>query len=229
MAVRGVVFDFFGTLTPGLAIDLVERSMGAVAMMLGVDPEGFGREMRRSWPERSLGLLGDSRSTLEEMAIRLGGSPTPEMLSEAHAARLADFRQMTALRPGVEAVLSDLRRLGLGICIVSDCAPELHEMWSTLPISTMVDAAVLSSEAGIKKPDPEIFLLAARLLGVEPVECLYVGDGGSDELTGARAVGMRPVAMVEPAGELLYVHDRGTPVGVEAITTLEEVVGLVGG
>ncbi len=229
MAGRGVVFDYFGTLTPGLAVDRVERSMGEVATLLGVDPEAFGREMHRSWSERSLGLLGDSRSTLAEMAIRLGGAPTSEMLSNAHTVRLADFRQMAALRPGAETVLSDLRRLGLGVCVVSDCAPELHEMWSTLPISTMVDAAVLSSEVGIKKPDPEIFRLAARLLGVEPVECLYVGDGGSDELAGAEAVGMRPVAIVESEGGLLYVHDRGIPTGVVTINALEQVVGLVWG
>jgi putative hydrolase of the HAD superfamily len=55
---------------------------------------------------------------------------------------------------------------------------------------------VLSCETGLVKPDPEIFKLCAARLGVRPEDCLYVGDGGSDELRGASTVGMTPVQAV---------------------------------
>lgn len=40
--------------------------------------------------------------------------------------------------------------------------------------------------------------MATRALGVEPGECLYVGDGGSRELTGAQALGMAAVRLAAP-------------------------------
>ena len=43
------------------------------------------------------------------------------------------------------------------------------------------------------KPDPEIYLLSLSRLGVTPSDALFVGDGGSRELEGAKAVGMKTV------------------------------------
>ena len=59
-----------------------------------------------------------------------------------------------------------------------------------------MDSIVLSCETGLVKPDPEIFMLCSARLGVHPEDCLYVGDGGSDELRGASMVGMTPVQAV---------------------------------
>jgi len=42
-----------------------------------------------------------------------------------------------------------------------------------------------------------MYRLACTGLAVTPAECLYVGDGGSGELTGAAAVGMRPVLLAD--------------------------------
>ena len=52
---------------------------------------------------------------------------------------------------------------------------------------------MLSYEQGIGKPDPAIYLRTAEELEVSPEECLYVGDGGSNELFTAKEVGMKPV------------------------------------
>jgi putative hydrolase of the HAD superfamily len=61
--------------------------------------------------------------------------------------------------------------------------------------------ALFSSELGIKKPDPEIYLKACQLLGVEPQRCLYVGDGGSHELSGASELGMDALLLDVPGEE----------------------------
>ncbi len=45
----------------------------------------------------------------------------------------------------------------------------------------------------MKKPDPCIYEEAARRLGVAFNECVFVGDGGSNELAGAKAVGMKAI------------------------------------
>ena len=47
------------------------------------------------------------------------------------------------------------------------------------------------SEEYLQKPGPAIYLLAAGRMGARPEDCVFVGDGGSDELAGAKAAGMR--------------------------------------
>ncbi len=46
---------------------------------------------------------------------------------------------------------------------------------------------------GVRKPDPRIYQHALAAIGVRPEDAIFVGDGGSDEHRGARAVGMRTV------------------------------------
>ena len=52
---------------------------------------------------------------------------------------------------------------------------------------------LVSSEVGVWKPDPRIFWMASQALGVEPGECLFVGDQERFDGVGARAAGMELV------------------------------------
>ena len=73
-----------------------------------------------------------------------------------------------------------------------------------------------------------MYLTACERLRVEPEECLYVGDGGSRELTGAAAVGMTAVRLVAPdlAGHLVF--DAGRPSGAGPPSgSLSEAVALI--
>ena len=58
------------------------------------------------------------------------------------------------------------------------------------------DAPYLSCEQGLAKPEEKIFHRCVTELGVEPSECLYVGDGGSLELETAEKLGMKAVQAV---------------------------------
>jgi putative hydrolase of the HAD superfamily len=214
-----VIFDYFGTLTPGLPVDRVAASMARVGRALDVDSEAFAAEMKRSWVERCTGMMGDSRSILAEVARRCHAGPAID-LDAAQEIRLRDFGAMAQLRPEARGVLVRLRAT-LGVAIVSDCPPELAELWASLEVSALVDHAVLSSVLGMKKPDPEMFLRAAAGLGVAPGRCLYVGDGGSGELRGARSVGMTVLKIVDEGD--LYVHDVDPTVDIPEILSLTDV------
>jgi putative hydrolase of the HAD superfamily len=52
------------------------------------------------------------------------------------------------------------------------------------------DVVCISESIGVQKPDPEAFRRLAERLGVEPEECLFVGDNPLHDIEGARAVGM---------------------------------------
>ena len=61
------------------------------------------------------------------------------------------------------------------------------------PLYPYFDVALISYEVGMCKPESEMYQKMIDLLGVEPEEILYVGDGGSNELYAAREMEMHPV------------------------------------
>jgi FMN phosphatase YigB (HAD superfamily) len=59
---------------------------------------------------------------------------------------------------------------------------------------------ILSSIVGIRKPNPEIYWLAAREIGVEPAKCAYLGDNPVRDVEGTRAAGFGMMILFdEPA------------------------------
>lgn len=60
-------------------------------------------------------------------------------------------------------------------------------------MAQFIETPIFSCEERIKKPSGRIYEIACERLNVKPQECIYVGDGSSEELTGAAAVGMFPI------------------------------------
>jgi epoxide hydrolase-like predicted phosphatase len=56
----------------------------------------------------------------------------------------------------------------------------------------LFDAVVISGEVGLHKPQPEIFELGAKLIGLEPADCVFVDDL-RENCAGAESVGMTAV------------------------------------
>ena len=72
--------------------------------------------------------------------------------------------------------------------------------------------------------------MAAERLEVKPGECLYVGDGSSNELTGAAAAGMHSVLVRHPDEDNSGIHRvdyEGAKWEGPVITSLKEVLNLV--
>ncbi|MCC7103832.1 MAG: HAD family hydrolase, partial [Chloroflexi bacterium] len=68
-----------------------------------------------------------------------------------------------------------------------------------------------SSEVGVRKPHPRIYLSAVDRLGLRPEACLFVGDRVREDIEGPRSLGIRGVLTREFRQEDVGV---GRPVGV---------------
>jgi putative hydrolase of the HAD superfamily len=191
MAITAVIFDFFGTLTPSTPTNVWDDHAARSAAPLGIPARTWRTALDASFPERATGSLGDLAATFRTLAHRTGAEPSEEALVAACTARMAAQRELFVLRADAVSTLTALRARGLRLGVLSDCTAELAETWSQLPLATLVDARVLSCEEGRRKPDPELFRLIARRLDADPQNCLYIGDGGGDELTGASNCGMQ--------------------------------------
>lgn len=230
-AVRGphfsaVVFDLFGTLTSWTNEAQRQRLGDELADLLGADRDEFRREMRDSFSLRATGDTGDTRSTLTYLAGRLGLSPSAAALDEAVERRLAHERFIVAPTPEALSALGEARKRECRVGILSDCGPEIVEVWATLPYAPHVDAAVFSYDVGARKPDPRMYTAITNALHVTAAECLYIGDGASTELSGARTAGMTAV-MLDACTDADLQYDREQAWTGRRISTLAEITDLL--
>jgi putative hydrolase of the HAD superfamily len=203
-----VVFDFFGTLTPISPEEVWAGNAARLAAVMGVPAADLARLLGQTFPERISGALGDVRQTMQALAARLGADLSAEQLGEAARVRREVQESMFGLRPEALPVIRALRERGLRIGLVSDCTSELPDAWPRLPVAPLVDAPVFSCVERTRKPDPRLFRTVAARLAADPAGCLYVGDGGGDELSGATALGMRAVLLAGPDWHLDSDRER---------------------
>jgi putative hydrolase of the HAD superfamily len=223
-AYRAVLFDFFGTLTLSVRRGPAHT---AVARALGCDPDALVTVLDRSYYDRARGAYGPAAETMRWLAEQVGVRPSRSVLSAALAARYAAMREDTTLRSDAMPTLRALRRRGLGTAVVSDCTHELPLLLPGMPVAGLLDVCAYSVEIGQCKPDPGIYLQACVQLGVPPSECLYIGDGGSRELTGAAGLGMTAVRLAAPDLSHHLVFNAEPDWDGPAVTALSELIRMV--
>ncbi len=219
-----VIFDFYGTLTPVSPSEAWASNAARLAGVLGVPVPALVRVLDESFPERISGALGDVRQTMAAIAARLGVRLTGEQLDRASQTRRSVQEAMFSLRPEALGVIGMLRAAGLRTGLVSDCTSELPDAWPRLPLAAMIDAPVFSCVERTRKPDPRLFRKVAAELGAEPDRCVYVGDGGGNELTGASGVGMRAVLLAGPDWHEHRDHNRETGWAGLRISSLTDLI-----
>jgi HAD superfamily hydrolase (TIGR01509 family) len=182
-----------------------EAMFAEMASALGMPVDAFRRGWRGTIVERQTGGFRTVEENVRAICERAGVEPSAEGLARALEARHRRYVRGFRPRPDAVPTLTWLRERGYRTALVSMCAPDAPAFWHASPLAGLVEVLVFSCEVGLRKPDAAIYLAAAERLGVEPSACLYVGDGSYRELTGAQAVGMHPVRIVDPAetGEVL--------------------------
>lgn len=203
--VRAVVFDFFGTLTVPIPAEHHRVHLTPVAEALGCDPAVFHDAWTASFYDRATGAWGTPRESMRRALGHLDLDLSDTRLDHALAVRTRLFGEYVELRSDAVATLTELRDRGLRIGVLSDCTDDLPTLWPSVPVAPLVDVTVFSYEHGAHKPDPALYETVCTQLGVLASECLYVGDGGSDELAGAERAGMRAV-QIAADGHLGYGH-----------------------
>jgi HAD superfamily hydrolase (TIGR01509 family) len=114
----------------------------------------------------------------------------------------------------IAGVRDALMRCGLPVAVVSNSRMErVRASVRRAGLDEIVGERVFSAQQVARpKPYPDVYLLAAETLGVEPARCLVVEDSIAG-LTAARAAGMKTVAFVGashiPAGYAQVLRDTG--------------------
>lgn len=183
-------FDLFDTLVQ------VRRDLPHEKDLIGVSLEEWARiyMLPEFYSRRALGLVAEPIEICREIIAAFGKQLDEAGEREFLRRRVDAFRLgLIEIHPEILETLQALKSRGCKLCLVSnaDAIDTLH--WADSPLAPLFDHAIFSSHVGMIKPEPGIYLLAARRMGASPADCVFVGDGGSDELAGAKAVGMRAI------------------------------------
>jgi HAD superfamily hydrolase (TIGR01549 family) len=117
------------------------------------------------------------------------------------------FRQSMGRRVVVDQgkeVVVELHRRGYILGIISNVitSREIPDWLEADGFAAYFQAVVLSSVFGKRKPDPAIYLEAARLTGMQPAQCVYVGDNFKRDVRGTRAAGFGMVIILADPDEV---------------------------
>lgn len=128
-----------------------------------------------------------------------GERATPDFVAEVAAVKERDYRRIVAdavpLAPGCRELLEALQRCHVGIAVGSSAPPENVDLvLDAGGIRSFFGAVVSADMVRRGKPAPDIFLLAADLLGLTPGECVVVEDAPSG-VQAALAAGMAVVGV----------------------------------
>jgi putative hydrolase of the HAD superfamily len=117
----------------------------------------------------------------------------PELATRTAAAYRRAYVEARQEVPGASALLSAVRRHAPVVIVSNNLLEEQQEKLRQCGLEQYVDLLVVSSEAGVSKPDPRIFEIALARAGVGAGDAVMVGDSWENDIKGARAAGVRAV------------------------------------
>jgi len=173
-------------------------------------------------------LKGISRMASLEILLEIGGL----QFDDAAKLELADRKNRyyldyimrmdeSAVLPGAVDFLKACRERGIKTALGSASKNAMTILQRT-GLTPLFDAVIDGNKATKAKPDPEVFLLGARELGVEPPACVVFEDAEAG-VEAARRAGMRCVGIGSPA--ILHKADRVIP-SLAAVTVDDILEGM---
>jgi HAD superfamily hydrolase (TIGR01509 family) len=176
--VEAVVFDAFGTLVE------IQDKRRPFRSLVGSEPSN---SLLQHALKNPIGL--------RELSQQLPSPISEERLAELEADLSTELKSVR-LRPGMDLVWQAVQRAGLQIAICSNLAePYEKPLLEQLPGEP--DVSVLSFQARLMKPQPEIYHLVCNRLGLEPRQVLFAGDSMSADVVGPSGIGSFSMPIAE--------------------------------
>ena len=131
-------------------------------------------------------------------------------------------------RHDAKETIIELHRRGylLGIIANTITETEIPDWMEADGVTQYFKTVILSSKVGIRKPDPEIYWLAARQIGVEPAKCAYLGDNPVRDVEGTRAAGFGMMILFDEPATLAKEPPTGEHTPDYTIKEIRELLDI---
>ena len=190
---EAVLFDLFHTLVSFINIPGTPTNE-----ILGLPADEWNHQVFNSSEERLRGQIKDPLEIVGTLARRINPFIDKEAIIRAAESRFNRFKICLANpEPKTLDALKSLKQNGKRIGLVSnaDCAEIVG--WHESPLKAYFDCVIFSCDVGYVKPEREIYQQCLERLYVSAKRAVFVGDGGDNELKGAKSVGLTTVMTTE--------------------------------
>jgi len=208
--IRAVVFDLDGTLVQTERLKALSYARAAVELRPGAFAEGdvveaFKDVVGRSRDEvakfllERFGLEEAARARMTEFGVSAPWQVYVQLRLRHYETMIADPELIRASQwPHNVALLHAVREMGCktALASMSHCA-QVRWLLQVLGLGGEFDFIASREDVEHGKPDPEIYLLVARQLGVRPAECLVIEDSPVG-VRAALSAGMDVIAVTTP-------------------------------
>ena len=189
--IKAIYFDLFFTLIIP-AYEKTNNEFDILNLPVGEWEQYAENEILYS--ERALGLVKTETEIIDRITSLIPFEVSDVQKEQILYAR--EQRMKNALKTvskEISDVLQKLKSMDIKLGLISNADCIDCKYWNQSPLYQYFNDAVFSCNVGILKPDRQIYELAMQHLNVSPEQCLFVGDGGSNELCGAKSAGMGTV------------------------------------
>lgn len=192
MKPQAVFFDLFETLITEFTNHArTSRRSYNYEELLGIPDEQFRQEWGSRQEQRMNGHYASYGEVIRDIAASRNLQVDQQVIESLYQQRMAEKRiPFEAIDSSISDMLVQLRKLDVKLGLISNCTEEEVRAWPESSLAALFDDALFSFEVRCSKPSIQIYSLACERLGVRPAECVFVGDGGSDELNGAARAGL---------------------------------------
>ena len=187
---KAVFFDLFFTLAD------LEYQQENEFTLLGITRQQWeaSAENPQAYNLRATGGVATEKEMLASMVSGLPFNVTDSQLEKLVCIRNDRMKKaLCEIHPDILFTLKKLKENGVKLCLVSNADIIDKKYWDISPLKALFDQAIFSCDVGIVKPSKEIYQLAMDRMDTTPDSCFFVGDGGSNELAGAKSCGITTV------------------------------------
>ena len=214
MALQAVIFDI-----DGLMIDSERVSQRSWSQVMSAAGYQLSDEIYQ-------GMIGRTEKDVKHMLAEAYGAAFP--FEEMYRLREDCFREIIAregipLKPGLIELLGRVDELGLRKAVASSTYRRLAEIkLEAAGIRSLFEVIVTGDEVLHGKPAPDLFLAAARKIGIDPLNCLVLEDSQAG-IQAAHAAGMRSILVPD----MQIVEGQVARLAYRQVNSLQDVVPLL--
>jgi putative hydrolase of the HAD superfamily len=192
-------FDLYHTLVkiePYYIVDKREYNL------LGITQEKWNEFIDFDYENRALGKVNDPDQIIKNIITQKVVDISDKLITEIIDIRKLRFKKaLVEVKQSIFDAIFELNKRNKRLILISN-ADALDKMyWDESPLSVYFHEAIFSCEVGYMKPNIEIYNIAIQKINADISKSVFIGDGGHNELKGAKEIGMDTVLTTE------IIHD----------------------
>lgn len=218
-----IIFDLFHTLVSPKSDEASGRN---TSELLGIPGKAWNRLLWESSENRLRHSYQDDVSIIRELAHMYDPSISESTIREATRIRAMRFRDCLKNPPKERVdIIRQLHERGHKMILLSNADVMEKRGWGESPLTPFFMKALFSCDIGHIKPELDAYKAALYVSRSNPDSTVFVGDGGSDELKGAKACGITTIMTTEIIDKLYpELIPKRKPDADYVIRSLEELL-----